>query len=91
MVQGNKSTEKMAPKPKQKVTRSTSQEDGPQDALVAYAKELKAGAKLEKALAKLKAMAAEPQSTDHKKTRQKTAPTQRPRALKHKRNRQRMA
>ena len=56
MVQGNKSNEKMAPKPKQKVTRSTSQED-PQDALAAYAKELKAGAKLEKALAKLKAMA----------------------------------
>jgi hypothetical protein len=47
----------MAPKPRQKVTRSTSQEDGPQDALAAYAKELKAGAKLEKALAKLKAMA----------------------------------
>ena len=90
MVQGNKSNEKMAPKPKQKVTRSTSQEDL-QDALVKYAKELKAGAKLEKALAKLKAMAAEPQSADHKKTLQKTAPPQRPRALKHKRNRQRMA
>jgi hypothetical protein len=57
MVQGNKSNEKMAPKPKQKVTRSTSHEDGPQDALAAYAKELKAGAKLEKAMAKLKAMA----------------------------------
>jgi hypothetical protein len=59
----------MAPKPRQKVTRSTSQEDGPQDALAAYAKELKAGAKLEKALAKLKAMAEARQPNPKRKKR----------------------
>lgn len=73
---------KMAPKPKQNVKKGRSQENAPQDAppadLVKYAKELKARAKLEKAMAKLEAMAeAAPQSADHnKKPRRKTAPPQ---------------
>jgi hypothetical protein len=66
---------------KPKDEKTVSREDAPPAALVKYAKELKAGAKLEKALAKLKAMAeAAPQSADHnKKPRQKTAPAHRPR------------